>query len=124
MLSIATSDAPAVMECYAAIKVFVAAVRRPAVYTLVNFAPDAVTAADVHARIAEACQRFLGLNIGAAGDVPVCERTGSADGVLVYGVRARRPARSIAWPTSSGRSCNCKAIATGRIARRRGRLEQ
>jgi hypothetical protein len=45
-------------------------------------AGDADRAADAHARIAEACRRFLGLRATAAGSVPTCETQGEP--ILVF----------------------------------------
>ncbi len=47
-------------------------------YTLVNFCADADAAADVHARLARACQRFLGFSIAAAGRLPDDSRVADA----------------------------------------------
>jgi MinD-like ATPase involved in chromosome partitioning or flagellar assembly len=41
-----------------------------AVHTMVNRAADAAGADEVHARIAAACRRFLGVRAAAAGHMP------------------------------------------------------
>ena len=74
MLVVTTTDSAAIMECYAAIKVLVAPTRAARCYTLVNLTPRTRTAADVHARIAEACRRVSGLaRCGRRAHVPRCD---------------------------------------------------
>jgi flagellar biosynthesis protein FlhG len=77
ILLLATPDNIAIMDAYAAIKVFTA--DRPAapISTLINRAdPDA--AAQAHARIDFACQRFLHRQVDAAGNVADDRRVAEA----------------------------------------------
>jgi MinD-like ATPase involved in chromosome partitioning or flagellar assembly len=67
-----TIEDNAILQCYAAIKVLSGDAPQP-IYTLVDRAPDAAAAADAHARVAEACRRFLGQKAVAAGCVPQCD---------------------------------------------------
>ena len=90
VVAVTTTEAAAVMECYAAIKVILGSQEAVPVHTMVNQALDAESAQDVQARIAEACRKFLGLQAAAAAFVPPCERSGAGEGVLVF------PARSAA----------------------------
>jgi flagellar biosynthesis protein FlhG len=70
VLLVATPEPASVMGAYAAVKVLLADSARVPIHTLVNLAPDAPSASEVHGRLARACQRFLGLEIRAAGYVP------------------------------------------------------
>ncbi len=64
-----TSDSLSIMDAYAAIKVLLADRAEAPVQTLVNMANEAA-AEQVHARIAQACQRFLSRTIESAGHLP------------------------------------------------------
>jgi flagellar biosynthesis protein FlhG len=89
---VTTPDDAAVMQCYAAIKVL-APDKAAAVHTLVNLAGDA-SGRDVHARVAEACRRFLGIQTIAAATTVACDAMPAGDGVLVLGARSD-PARAL-----------------------------
>jgi MinD-like ATPase involved in chromosome partitioning or flagellar assembly len=78
------------MECYAAIKVLLNPAAAPPIHTLVNRASTAAVARDVHARIGEACRRFLGLHAVAAGHVGPCDSPATGEPTMIY------PARSAA----------------------------
>jgi len=65
-----TPELVSVMDAYACVKVHLEGRESCGVYSLVNFTVDAGIAADVHSRLARACQRFLGVTVAAAGHVP------------------------------------------------------
>jgi len=67
VLLVTTPDRVAIMDSYAAIKVL-GARRELAVHTITNRA-DAETAADVHVRLNDACERFLNRSILFAGSL-------------------------------------------------------
>src|SRR5204863_164298 len=71
----------AVMDTYALIKTLISryAAHRQ-VSLVVNQSPDAATSADVHRRIDQSCQRFLGLTVDFAGGVPPHSFDGDAVG--------------------------------------------
>ena len=69
-LLVTTPDAVAVMDAYAGVKTFLTADTQPPVQTIVNQAAAAEVTESVHARLATAAQRFLGLKITAAGSLP------------------------------------------------------
>lgn len=66
---VATPEAPAIMEGYAAIKVLSAGDGGERVAVAVNCAPDAASASEVRLRMSEASRRFLGFSLMAAGEV-------------------------------------------------------
>jgi flagellar biosynthesis protein FlhG len=68
VLLVTTSDKIAIMDAYAAIKMLCADRGELHVHTLVNRA-DGSTAADVHARIDQACRRFLNRMVAPAGHI-------------------------------------------------------
>jgi flagellar biosynthesis protein FlhG len=82
VLVVTTTDDASILQSYAAIKVLPDGETSVPIHTLVNLAADAASAADAHARIAEACRRFLGLRASAGGSVPACESPGEP--VLVF----------------------------------------
>jgi flagellar biosynthesis protein FlhG len=86
VVAVTTPDDASIMQCYAAVKRLAGGNATP-VYTLVNRAGDAPTAADVHARIAEACRRFLGIPATAAGSVRACPDSSAGEPVLVFPAR-------------------------------------
>ena len=69
-LVVTTPEPVAIMDCYATIKVLLAGEASIALSTVVNKAADAGEAAEVQARIAAACRRFLGVRAAAAGHLP------------------------------------------------------
>jgi len=73
---VTTPDVVSVMDAYAAVKVLCAGVAPPSLKSVVNFAPNAAAAADVHQRLSRACRRFLGLKLTAGGHVPCDPRVG------------------------------------------------
>jgi flagellar biosynthesis protein FlhG len=93
-LVVTTADPASVMQCYATITALAASEARPALRTLVNFAHDARSAAGVHARVAEACRRFLGMPAIAAGHVARCPTVAGAAGFLIYPPRSE-PAKAV-----------------------------
>ena len=84
VLLVTTADSASIMDGYAAIKLFLA--ERPAVKvaTIVNQSPQTEFADEVHSRIAQACQRFLGMTIDAGAIVPW-------DGAIAAAARINRP---------------------------------
>jgi flagellar biosynthesis protein FlhG len=90
VLVVTTPDPASIMECYAAIKVLLNPTAAPAIHTLVNRAPTAAVARDVHSRIGEACRRFLGLPAVAAGHVGPCDPPAAGEPTMIF------PARSAA----------------------------
>jgi flagellar biosynthesis protein FlhG len=70
LLVVTTVEAVSIMDAYAAIKLLLAERVPPVVCTVVNQSPEAGVAIGVHARIAQACQRFLGLRVDRGGSVP------------------------------------------------------
>jgi len=73
-----TPELVSVMDAYASIKVHLEGRESCSVYSLVNFTDDEAVATDVHARLARACQRFLGVSVVAAGQVPEDPRISEA----------------------------------------------
>jgi flagellar biosynthesis protein FlhG len=69
VLLVATPELASVMSTYAAVKTLAADNGLIPIHTVVNMAPSAAAADDVHARLALACRRFLGLRVQAAGHV-------------------------------------------------------
>lgn len=71
LLVVTSPEAVAVMDTYALIKTLISryAAHRQ-VSLVVNQSPDAATSADVHRRIDQSCQRFLGLTVDFAGGLP------------------------------------------------------
>ncbi|HVC98484.1 MAG TPA: P-loop NTPase [Pirellulales bacterium] len=78
VLFVTSPDDAAVMNTYAAIKLLAAAAARPQLHTLVNLTTDAASATDTHARLARACRRFLALELGDGGHVPLDASVASA----------------------------------------------
>jgi flagellar biosynthesis protein FlhG len=82
VLLVTTSDANSIIDAYAAIKLAAANVQSPRVEVVVNQCVTDETsiseicsalgeAVDVHHRIDDSCQRFLGFSIAMAGGVPL-----------------------------------------------------
>jgi flagellar biosynthesis protein FlhG len=71
LLIVTTTDSDCVMNTYASLKSLHALhTRPPQFYVVVNRATSEETADDVHRRIRQSCQRFLALDVLAAGHVP------------------------------------------------------
>jgi flagellar biosynthesis protein FlhG len=70
VLVVTTAEAVSIMDAYAAVKLFLAGQSTVNVATIVNQSPQPEVAVGVHARIAQACQRFLGMRIHRGGSVP------------------------------------------------------
>jgi flagellar biosynthesis protein FlhG len=70
MLLVATPELASVMNAYAAVKALVAADGSADIRTVINMAPTAAVADDIHARLALACRRFLGVGVQPAGFLP------------------------------------------------------
>lgn len=70
VLLVTTSELAAIMDAYASVKILAAGEPGISLELVVNMAADADTAQDVERRLTRACQRFLGLRLGAAGYLP------------------------------------------------------
>jgi len=81
ILLVTTPEPVAVMDAYAAIKLFAADGATSDVHVLVNKAPGPAGAREVQARLAHACFRLLGLSVKDAGYLCVDERVGRAGGL-------------------------------------------
>ncbi len=69
-LIVATPETLAILDTYALIKVLSGDEKLDSLYTLVNQAESATEADEVHARLAQACHRFLGIALHQAGRLP------------------------------------------------------
>ncbi len=67
---VATPELTSVMNAYAAVKSLASREVPPEVFSVVSRAPMAAVAEDIHARLAQACHRFLGIRLRFAGYVP------------------------------------------------------
>ncbi len=88
VLVVTTTDATAIMECYAAIKVLLAGDHSISIQTIVNHTSNSATAEDVQTRIAAACRQFLGLEVSAAAAVPTCDASPTNEPILMFGPRS------------------------------------
>jgi flagellar biosynthesis protein FlhG len=88
VMLVTTDDSLSIMDSYAAVKAMLGLESKVPLHVLVNRPPNGAEAAGVQARIAEACQRFLGLQAQPAGSVPICDSPAGVDGVLVYPPRS------------------------------------
>jgi flagellar biosynthesis protein FlhG len=70
VLVVTTVEAVSIMDAYAAIKLLLADRPTVAARTVVNQSPQQDVAVGVHARIAQACQRFLERRIHRGGSIP------------------------------------------------------
>ena len=71
VLLVTSPDAVAVMDSYATIKTMLSRAEGSiSLRLLVNFADTAEIAADVHRRIDQSCQRFLGMSLELGGALP------------------------------------------------------
>ncbi len=66
---VTTPETPSILDSYASIKALAGSEQAGAIHSLVNQAPNSEVADEVHARLAQACLRFLGVNLGKAGHV-------------------------------------------------------
>ena len=69
-LIVTTPETLAILDTYAIIKVLCGDEKPDSLYTLVNQAASATEADGVHSRLAQACQRFLGIELHQAGRLP------------------------------------------------------
>ena len=75
MLLVTAPDPVSVMDTYARVKSSIAGgVGAMDPQLIVNFCPDGGQAADVHRRIHQSCQRFLGIGVALLGHVPQDEQ--------------------------------------------------
>ena len=70
VLLVTTGEAVAIMDTYAAIKLFLGELPRTFVQTIVNQSPGDAEATAVHARLETAARRFLGMTLTPAASVP------------------------------------------------------
>jgi len=70
ILLVVTPELTSVMNAYAAVKSLAPHDGPPEMFSVVSRAPAADVAADIHARLAQACRRFLGIRLRFAGYVP------------------------------------------------------
>ena len=70
VLLVTTGEAVAIMDAYAAIKLFLGELPQKFVQTVVNQSPNGSEAAAVHARLATAARRFLGMTLTQAASLP------------------------------------------------------
>jgi flagellar biosynthesis protein FlhG len=70
VLLVTTPDLTSVMDTYATAKIVARGDDSLRLRCVVNFAPDVRRAADVHARLAHACRRFLGIRLLPGKHVP------------------------------------------------------
>jgi flagellar biosynthesis protein FlhG len=98
VLMVTSPEPVSIMDTYASIKVLLAGEASVPIHTLVNFTPFAPLAADVHARIDQACRRFLGFRTTAAGYLPkddlISDAAGSGQPFVIRSPRSEA-ARSV-----------------------------
>lgn len=70
ILLVATPELTSVMNAYAAVKSLAPPDAPPEVFSVVSRASAAAAAEEIHARLAQACRRFLGIRLRHAGYVP------------------------------------------------------
>lgn len=70
VLLVATPELASVMNAYAAVKALAGPDGPAETFTVINMAPTAAVADDIHARLSLACRRFLGMGLRPAGFVP------------------------------------------------------
>lgn len=70
VLLVTTGEAVAIMDAYAAIKLFLGEMPHATVRTVVSQSRSDAEAAAVHARLATAVRRFLGMSLASAGSLP------------------------------------------------------
>ncbi len=108
-LLVSTSELASVMSAYAAVKTFASANTPPLLHTVVNMVPGSNVADDVHARIALACRRFLGVRFRAAGfldrakEVAEASRRGQPFVLASPACRAARQIEDLARLVREGR---------------------
>lgn len=69
-LAVTTPETPSILDTYAAVKVLAGNQYSRLICSLINRAPDAEVAKEVHGRLAHASHRFLGISLQDAGYVP------------------------------------------------------
>ncbi len=81
ILAVTTPATPSIVKTYASIKAAAGCDRSGPIHSLVNMAPTAEIARNVHGRLARACRRLLGIDLHSAGHV-VVDPTAAAAGTL------------------------------------------
>jgi len=114
ILLVTTTETTAIMDSYASIKTLAVGNVLPPIHTVVNSAPTAESAENVHQRLAKACRRFLGLHLQAAGYVsadPRMKEAGASGRPLVIAApgcnvarQIRRLAKALAACVADGRA--------------------
>ena len=83
LVVVVTPEPAAILDTYAAIKLFAEHVPDNPLFSLVNLAESERVARDVHGRLAQACHRFLAVSLRLAGWVPrVPHRLPECDGTM------------------------------------------
>lgn len=70
VLLVATPELASVMNAYASVKALAGPDGPAEIFTVINMAPTAAVADDIHVRLSLACRRFLGMGLRPAGFVP------------------------------------------------------
>jgi len=103
VLLVTTTELTSVMSAYASIKVMTAHDDSIPIHSLVNMASATDVAVEVHARLARACLRFLGIRLGGLGhlrDDPLVAAAGRAAEPFVLaapGSQSTRQIHRLAW---------------------------
>ena len=98
VLLVSTPEPASVMDAYASIKVLASNGDSVPIHTLVNMARARPSAAEVHSRLAQACLRFLAVQVNGVGYVPydpLVTKAGRAGEPLVTRTPNCRSARQI-----------------------------
>lgn len=98
VLVVSTPEPASVMDAYASIKVLASNDDSTPICTLVNMADGRSSADEVHTRLAQACRRFLAMQVGGVGYVcrdPLVAEAGRAGEPLVIRAPNCRSARHI-----------------------------
>jgi flagellar biosynthesis protein FlhG len=98
VLLVTTGEPVAIMDTYAAIKLFLGELPRTLLQTVVNQSPGDAEAGAVHARLAMAARRFLGMTLTPAASLPwdaAVALTAAAGKPLAYGHASAPAAKAI-----------------------------
>jgi len=98
VLVVTLPEPAAIMDAYATIKVLLAGDASVRVHSVINRAPSAARAAEVHDRIHQACRRFLGVRTSALGQIALDESLAASTAPL-------NPLFSLAAPESEAARC-------------------
>ena len=114
VLLVSTADVVAVMDTYAAIKLCRGEGATVPVWSLFNLVESETAADNAFARLAMACQRFLGLDIQPGGALPVVDSLTASEGhVLLAAKRDPVAAHTLGRLAAKLRhACESRAAAT------------